>query len=173
MVLSQADPETDLDIWIVPLADPGAARPILNSRYAEIQPSVSPDGRWLAYAADSSGRHEIYVTPFPDGGRRWLVSRDGGEHPLWSHDGRELYFRRESRMMAAGVAPGESFSTEPPILLFEARDTFDPMVNYRSTDLLPDGRFLLFRDEDPLPPNRFDLILNFTSLLEEKAAGSR
>ena len=169
LVFSQAEPETDLDIWIAPLANPDSARPILNTRYAEIQPLVSPDGRRLAYASNQSGRLEIYVTSFPDVGRRWLVSRDGGEHPIWSRDGHELYFRRENRMMAARIEPGETFSTGPPFLLFEIRDILDPIVAYRTSDLHPDGRFLLFRDEDPPPANRLDLILNFSALLEERA----
>ena len=66
-------------------------KPLLQQRYLELQPKISPDGRWIAYASNESGRHEIYVRSFPDVNKgRWQVSTSGGDSPLWSPDGREI-----------------------------------------------------------------------------------
>ena len=62
--------------------------------FEEVAPALSPDGRWLAYASNESGRYEVYVRPFPDANAgRWQVSRNGGNEPVWAHNGRELFYR--------------------------------------------------------------------------------
>ncbi len=98
-------------------------RPLLaNPTAEEVTPALSPDGRWLAYASNESGRYEIYVRPFPnvDAGR-WQVSRDGGTEPVWAHSGRELFFRAsEGALMSVAVTPGASFNAASPRTLFTA-----------------------------------------------------
>ena len=90
--------------------------------YSERQADLSPDGRWLAYESDESGRPEIYVRPFPDiNAGRWQVSTNGGTEPLWSRDGREIFFRSGNAFMAATVETSTSFSAGNPELLFENR----------------------------------------------------
>ncbi len=72
--------------------------PLVTGPASEIHPAVSPDGRWLAYASDESGTAEIYVRPFPDAGSaRWQVSTAGGVSPIWSHSGKELFYRSNRR----------------------------------------------------------------------------
>jgi serine/threonine protein kinase len=130
-----------------------AAVPLLVSPYEEVSPHLSPDGRWLTYVSDESGRSEVYVRPFPDvHSNRWLVSTDGGYAPLWAHSGRELfYLSTGGRMMAAAVSGGSSFQVSEPRALFElplgtAAATVGAQV-YRRYDVSPDDqRFIMVRD---------------------------
>ena len=84
-------PDTGWDQWILPL-DGGEPYPVLQTQFSEVNGVFSPDGRWLAFASDDSGRSEIYVTPFPGPGRRWRVSTEGGFFANWSSTGREIFF---------------------------------------------------------------------------------
>ncbi len=79
-------------------------KPLLKEKYEKGQPKVSPDGRWMAYMSDESGKSEIYVRPFPEVNQgRWQVSTGGGDTPLWSPDGRELFYRSGDAVMAVAV----------------------------------------------------------------------
>jgi Tol biopolymer transport system component len=80
------------DIWALPLAEPNKAFPLVESPFFDGQGVFSPDGRWVAYVSQQSGRFEIYVTAFPAGGARWQISANTGSQPRWSSDGRSLYF---------------------------------------------------------------------------------
>ena len=119
---------------------------LLETEFREIVFALSPDGRWIAYQSDESGAVEIYVRPFPevDDGR-WQVSTSGGFDPVWSPDGRELYFSSFGRMMVASVEPGETFSAGSPVELFRNYVTADAI---RGFDVAPDGeRFLMRIDQ--------------------------
>ncbi|HUF75968.1 MAG TPA: hypothetical protein VMM35_06805, partial [Longimicrobiales bacterium] len=96
--------------------------PLIAGSYREINPAVSPDGRWIAYASDETGRYEVYVRPFPDvSSGRWQVSVNGGRSPVWAHSGRELFFQAPSNeMMAADIEAGTSFDFGTPRVLFPA-----------------------------------------------------
>ena len=88
------------DLWVQPL-DGGAARPYLTTSARELGARVSPDGRWVAYTSDETGRDEVYVQSYPTPGRRTLVSAQGGMHPVWRRDGRELYYWHREQLVAA------------------------------------------------------------------------
>ena len=112
------------DIWVLTLdasGKPASNRPFLQTPFSEGTAKVSPDGKWLAYQSNESGRFEIYVQPFPDGGRKWQVSADGGLFPVWSSTGRELFFRTGTNLMAAAVTAAPDFQPEKPAVLFDAR----------------------------------------------------
>ena len=79
---------------------------------------ISPNGRWVAYISDESGQDEIYVQPFPEGGQRWLISTGGGIEPMWSRDGRELFYRNGNQMMAVPTDTEPGFNAGTPRLLF-------------------------------------------------------
>ena len=152
-----SDGATNRDIYAMVPGDT-AARAVVATNADESNPAVSPDGRWLAYTSDAPGRSEIYVTPFPNGGAKLQVSADGGRSPVWSRDGRELFFRDNKGML---IATTMNTSTANPIgasrALFDAsRFYFD--ANARSFDVSADGRFLFVT-----PPSRAELnvVLNW------------
>src|SRR5262249_11261607 len=99
LVYEEVSPETGLDIWMIDLGpDPShpavsKPQPIANTRFMEASPAVSPDGRWLAYSSDESGKNEIYVRPFGGQGGKWQISSAEGVYPVWSLSGRELFYR--------------------------------------------------------------------------------
>jgi hypothetical protein len=109
---------------------------------------VSPDGKWLVFTSDESGRDEVYVQPFPGPGAKTVISNGGGKQPAWSRDGREIYYRQDDSMMAVQVG-GDPTRAGPPQRLFEfPRPLFgdDPYrVEY---DVAADGRFLAVRAAD-------------------------
>jgi serine/threonine-protein kinase len=120
--------------------------PLADTKFQETTPTVSPDGRWLAYASDETGRPEVYIRPFPDVGRgKWLVSAEGGTEPRFSRNGSELFYRNgKGEMVAAEVAPGST----PPIgrqrALFSAA-AYSANAYHQLYDVAPDGRFLMLR----------------------------
>lgn len=140
----QVDPVTGWDIWTLTLRDRKVG-PLVKTRYNETAPRISPDGRWLAFASDESGRSEVYVQPFPGPGGKWQVSTEGGREPVWNPTGRELFFRVGRRLMAAQVTLKPGFSTGKPEALFEGPWLPTP-VTFPNYDVSRDGqRFLMLK----------------------------
>ena len=151
------------DIWIVSLAD-GTTRPFVASPFREEHGKVSPDGRWLAYTSYESGRPEVYVQPFPDGGRKWQVSTDGGAGPRWRGDGGELYYTApDDTLMAVAIAADPDLQAKPPVALFPSNIRFSMSAHFDAAD---DGRRFLINevlfDESRQP---MSLILNWDAAL--------
>jgi eukaryotic-like serine/threonine-protein kinase len=114
VLYSTGRPGTGSDIWALSLDD-GNVRPALNAKFNESSARLSEDGRWLAYVSDESGRREVYVRPFPALGGRFLISRDGGVSPIWSADGREIYFVNGADVYVVAVsATGGGFESGIP-----------------------------------------------------------
>jgi hypothetical protein len=139
--------------WAVPLL--GDRKPFAVIRGpAFVQGAwVSPDGKWIAYASDESGKLEIYVQRFPSGGGRWQISTEGGIEPSWRPDGKELFYLHLNKLMAVDVNGGiDRFELGTPHLLFEA-----PFGNTlrNAYAIAPDGkRFLVntrVENNDSLP----------------------
>jgi eukaryotic-like serine/threonine-protein kinase len=156
------------DLWALPLFGDGKAFPVLDTPFVETQGRFSPDGQWIAYASNDSGRFEVYVTPFPGPGRKWQVSSGGGGWPRWRRDGEELYYIAADRTLtavqlkaAAGgldVSPGQALFTAPlrPHVRLDAY----------SYDVTPDGqRFLLNTAGEEVPVTALTLVLNWTTSL--------
>jgi serine/threonine-protein kinase len=131
---------------------------------------LSPDRRWLAYAALQSGRLQVFIRAYPGGPSR-QVSVDGGTGPMWRADGRELYFRAGPRMHAVLVDPSGGLSWGKPVLLFEGPHMYLPLTY----DAAPDGRFVMIRpDPRELAPQELSVVVNWARELRERApAGSR
>ena len=113
------------DIWVLTTGDAPATQPFLTSSASEFTPRFSPDGQWLAYTSDESGRLEVYVQKYPQG-ERLAVSTEGGNGPVWSRDGKELFFQGSSegtlKLMAVSVTPdGASLRLAKPVPLFDMR----------------------------------------------------
>ncbi|HWS73165.1 MAG TPA: protein kinase, partial [Thermoanaerobaculia bacterium] len=126
------------DILVQP-ADGSAPRPYAATSADETAARVSPDGRWVAYTSDESGRLEVYLDSYPQPGRRVSVTSDGGAHPVWRGDGRELYYWNDGRLLAVRVdaVQGEAApAVGAPIVLFRARYYIGPNTMY---DVSPDG----------------------------------
>jgi serine/threonine-protein kinase len=170
------------DIFTAPIeGDPGhpklgKAELFLGTPFAEVNPAFSPDGHFLAYAANESGTQEVYVRPFNGPGGRWQISTGGGLFPLWSRDGRELLFQTlDGRVMAASYttthnAGGDSFAARTPRLWTEARlRNIGTNSNY---DLAPDGkRLAAFIADDAngdKGPTHLTFLLNFFDELRRR-----
>ena len=119
--------------------------PLVSSPFTELHPTVSPDGRWLAYTSIESGTNEVYVRPFPaTTGARWQVSNGGGSQPRWSPDGRELFFLDgAARLVAAEIRPGPQFEVTELRPLFDA-SAFPTDPFHQSYEVLPGGRGFIF-----------------------------
>jgi eukaryotic-like serine/threonine-protein kinase len=126
-------------VWQAAASSGYTPEPVVQETYDAFMPSLSPDGRWLAYAANGTGRHEIYVRPFPGPGAPVQVSQDGGTEPAWSADGRRLYFRSQRRMYVASVAPSAEFTVTARRVLFSDAFDGDMPMPHRNYDVMRDG----------------------------------
>jgi Tol biopolymer transport system component len=172
------DPRTKVDIWTVPLDDAesdhpkvGKPEPFLVTPYDERAPMFSPDGRWIAYESDESGRNEVYVRPFPGPGGKWQISTGGGHRPVWSKRGSELFYgSTEGMMVAEYTANGDAFETGKPRLWAAKKD----LGAY--FDLAPDGkRFAVLQEAAPVEngTEHVTFLLNFFDELRRRAPEGR
>jgi serine/threonine-protein kinase len=172
LAITEWNPDSMRDIWILDLNGSEESRPIINTQYDEYSPMFSPDGRWLAYVSDESDRNEIYVEPYPRGQGRWLVSAGGGTEPVWSSDGRELFYRNAGRMMVVPVRLQPEFGVGAPRVLFERalkRGLYDSL----SYDVTADGRrFLMIERKMDLAPNQLNVVLDWAHELRDRVAVS-
>jgi dipeptidyl aminopeptidase/acylaminoacyl peptidase len=162
----QGDPETSsasYDVSVVSVDPPHKVRSILKSRFNETHPEFSPDGKWLSYCSDESGRREVYVQPYPSPGRRVQISTDGGCEHVWSKDGKELFYKwsfgdagAPRGMMSVRIqVSGGEIIPEKPVVIFQHQFTTSGAV-VRFYDIAPDGRFLMLGPGpvDPLELNK-------------------
>ncbi len=157
LLYAESAPKTGSDIWALPLE--GARKPIavLQTPFAESYPQFSPDGNWIAYSSNESGRYEVYVRAFPVSSGQWQVSNQGGDRPKWRADGKELFFLGlgGDKVMAAGThVVGASFQSDKPRELFSVSPGLLNVV--RPYDVTADGqRFLVLQpstaEQGPAP----------------------
>jgi Tol biopolymer transport system component len=160
LVLTEHSIRDGLDVWTIEAQDGAAAKPLLQTAFNESEPAFSADGQWIAYVSDETRRNEVYVRRFPLRGPRLQASRDGGEEPVWSRSGRELYFRKGPEVLTVRLEGSEDSPrlTEPEVL-FAGRYHYNlyPTSTY---DVSPDGRFLMV--EEPPPVRRtVHVVLSF------------
>ena len=141
-----SDPETGNDLWYLERSEDGRGwepHPFLQEPSAQTVPKFSPNGRYVAYVSDDSGQQEVYVQPFPEGGRKVTVSNSGGEQVRWSRDGKELFYVEGVKLMAVSVSTEGEFSPGSPTVLFE-HPGLRRGGNYPNYDASLDGqRFIL------------------------------
>jgi serine/threonine protein kinase len=144
------DPETSTDQWVLNWQNPDDMRPFKRTPAAERQGSLSPDGHWLAYVSNESGRSEIYVEPVPGPGGRRQISSEGGEEPRWVRNGREITYRNGTRMMSVPVQMQPTFQAGKPVELFDHK--FDRGFGVSGYDVTSDGQtFVMTRSEHAAP----------------------
>jgi Periplasmic component of the Tol biopolymer transport system len=160
------------DIYVRAQGD-SVGRPLIHTEAEEFSPALSPDGRWLAFGTDESGRTEIYVRPFPDVGRtRWQISRAGGSEPMWSADGRELFYRSaKNELVAAQVSSAGEFQLNGERTLFS-------MANYKADNrhhsyaVSPDGKSFYFIEALQGAASQIVVITNWWEELKAKVGAA-
>jgi len=157
------------DIWVLQISD-RKLLPFLRTPFTEWAPMFSPDGRWLAYVSNESGRNEVYVQPYPGPGGKWPISTGGGIEPRWNPNGRELFYRNGDTMMAVDITTQPAFSASNPRLLFEGQYPRNPgaIANY---DISPDGQRFLMVKEIPQAASdaQINVVLNWSEDLKRLA----
>jgi eukaryotic-like serine/threonine-protein kinase len=180
LAFTEDDPTTGWDIWVLRLeGDPSAPlragrkpQPFLQTPANEGAPMFTPDGHWLAYQSDESGRYEVYVRPFPGPGAKSQISTEGGTEPMWARNGREFFYRNGEKMMVVSIETRPTFAASKPKQLFEGHYenssfTFSFVPNY---DVSPDGqRFLMIKaSEQESVPMQVNVVLNWFEELERR-----
>jgi serine/threonine-protein kinase len=167
-----AGPETGADIWILPLKGERKPWPFLQTKFNEGEAKFSPDGRWVAYSSDESGRPEVYVQSFPAPGAKWQISTDGGGAPEWAGNGRELFYvSLAGKLMSVVVRTQPAFSTDKPRIIVDIPPfllaTFGPGYSVSS-----DGQRFLFvkANVEKGPPDEVRVVLNWTEELKQLMA---
>jgi Tol biopolymer transport system component len=165
LAYSIIDPHMGYDIWTMSPID-HKTQIFLQTKFNESAPQFSPDGRWMAYTSDESGRYEIYLVPYPGPGGKWQISSDGGREPLWNRNGRELFFRNGNKMMAAPINTQQGFSAGTPKMLFQGQyvTLANSTPNY---DVTADGqKFLMLKSA--VQPTQIDVVVNWFEELKQK-----
>jgi Tol biopolymer transport system component len=159
----ELNPETGWDIGRLSLEGEPRKQILLATRFAEVQPQISRDGNWLAYVSNESGQYEVYVSPFPDvESGKWRVSNGGGRQPVWSPDGRELFYQDGGSLLAVSVEVTPAFSVGNPQPLFSGpyRHSGNFFTGH-TYDIAPDGeKFLMIRNSG-IASNHINIVLNW------------
>ncbi|MGA7793131.1 MAG: protein kinase [Candidatus Acidiferrales bacterium] len=182
----ELNPATGRDIWVLRMGDPSASsgqvpsagsgqvrkvQPFLRTPFDETSPQFSPDGRWLAYISNESGRYEVYVQPYPGPGGKWQISTEGGTEPVWNPNGRELFYRSgNNKMMAVEIATQPGFVAGTPRMLFEGQYAPAPLT-FPNYDVSPDGqRFLMLKPVEQAESalTQINVVLNWFEELKQK-----
>jgi serine/threonine protein kinase/Tol biopolymer transport system component len=176
LAYERAGTSTGREIWVLRLGD-RKQEPFLRTPFKEGAAQFSPDGRWLAYASDETGRFEIYLQTYPGPGGKSQISAEGGTEPAWNPNGRELFYRSGDKMMAVEIATQPSLSVGKPKVLFTARYQSSPNpVPTANYDVSPDGqRFLMVKPsgQDQAAPTQINVVLNWFEELKEKVSAGK
>jgi Tol biopolymer transport system component len=167
----------NFDIGALSMEGDYKPRPLLQEKYVEWQPNISPDGRWMAYASDESGQNEVYVRPFPEVNKeRWQLSTSGGDSPLWAPNGRELFYRCSDSVMAVAVQTAPSFKPGKPEVLFQGKYVPASINDGHPWDISLDGKqFLMMKrpqstgeESGTENPHKINIIVNWFEELKQQ-----
>ena len=159
-----SDAKTTTEIWVLPLFGDRKPFPVVQTEFNQSGPVVSPDGKWLAYVSDASGHLDVYITAFPGGGAKWLVSTSGGLSPRWRRDGKELFFLDLSdNVVAVDVNTlGNTVRLGTPHVLFHA--TGGQALQQRAYDVTGDGKKFIISSVDANEESQpLTLVQNWTA----------
>lgn len=160
--------ETRQDIWMLQMDDRRHSV-VIRTPGSDMDARISPDGRWLAYASDETGRFEVYVVPFPGAQSKLQISTDGGREPVWAHNGHELFFRHDAQMLSVQVTTQPTFTHTAAKTLFRGTYVATGTSN-AEFDVTPDDRYFLMiqRAEDSYAPAEFSVVLNWFEELKRR-----
>jgi Tol biopolymer transport system component len=174
LLYEEQDPKTKWDLWVLPVAAgaAGEGKPVafLHSEFNETDGKFAPDGRFVAYVSDESGKSEVYVSPFPDPkGGKVTISNGGGYQPRWRRDGKELlYFTGDGKLMSVDVTLSPAFKAAAPKVLFQA-----PIwgggasTNQDRWDMTPDGKRFLINTIAGETSTPLTVVLNWQAALKK------
>jgi Tol biopolymer transport system component len=156
-------PTNRYEIWLLTLSPERRVRPLIQTPFNNRSPRISPDGHWLAYLSDETGRNEVYVQPFPALGAKSQISPDGGVAPTWETHGRELYYQHGGKLMAVAIQTHPTFVASAPRVLFAG------LYDEGAYDVTPDGRFIMIqRGQSEAPPAQISLVQNWFEELKRR-----
>jgi eukaryotic-like serine/threonine-protein kinase len=177
LLYTAVDPKTKEAIWVLPLEGDQKPFPLLRAEFNEEGGQFSPDGRWIAYSSQESGREEVYVRPFSPSlppaaqgqGGKWQVSASGGYQPRWSRNGKELYYcALDGKLMAVEVTTDPAFRAEAPRVVFQGLSQGSITTLYSWWDLTQDSKRFLFLAPPALTVRTpFTVVLNWQAGLKK------
>ncbi len=156
------------ELYVLSMEGERTSQQLFQRRVRESFGMISPDGHWIAYASNESGRQEVYVGPFPNVEEgKWQISRDGGTEPVWHPKGQELFYRNGRALEVVSIKTEPIFTAGSPVVLFTGRYTSGlPLANY---DISPDGQRVLMikaADEEEGQQTQINVIQNWTEELK-------
>jgi len=178
LVFMETIESANMGIGTISMEGDRTKKPLLQEKHMEVDPQISPDGRWMVYACDESGPYEIYVRPYPEvNAGKWQVSTGGGDWPIWSPDGRELFYHNRDAFMAVSVKSEPSLSLETPRILFRGTYASAAAPFFSNWDIHPDGkRFLMVKavqTDQNAPtaaerPRKINIVVNWFEELKQR-----
>ena len=169
LITSPTGGNGSFDIGLLPMNEERVEQPFIATPFNEGFVALSPDGRWMAYCSDETGRMEVYVRAFPEGGAKILVSLDGGSEPRWSPDGRQLYYigakDNAPYLISARVSTGGAFTVQDRTPMFDMSE-FEPAAPHANWDVSPDGSRFAMVHQGALSEMVF--VLNWTEEVRQR-----
>lgn len=161
------------DLLVIPLTGDKTPWKFLESNRDEYESTISPNGKWVAYLTDETGSYQIFVRSFPNKDGKWQVTSDVSEEPRWSPDGKFLYYRKSSQMMAVPVSTDATFSAGVPIVLVKnfPSQNVDSGISY---DISSDGRyFITTQPAKGITYKNISVVLNWTEEVKDLTAADK
>jgi serine/threonine-protein kinase len=150
------------DLWVMPADGSSPPQEFVRSPFFKLDATFSPDGKWVSYTSNETGRREIYIAAFQGPGGKLQISNMGGQNAVWSGDGRELYYRDRNHIMAVKFEPGPPMKVSAPRPIFDAPD-------YAAFTATPDGRFIALPIDHEKNPAELHVVLNWQRALKPAA----
>ena len=153
--------DTGYDIVLDPIAGSSEATGFVRTSFWELNPTFSPDGEWIAYQSDDSGRDEVYIRPLSGEGGKTLVSTAGGVSPVWAQSGDRIFYSSSNRIVSVGVSTTPNLELEAAEVFFEA-NSYRLGEHTRDYDVAPEGdRLLMINTSNPLLRSEITVVLNW------------